>query len=595
MSKKLLGAFAVVALTLVVAASANAETYTRDLTIGSTGSDVVALQDLLVASGDLVMPAGVSKGYFGALTKSALSKWQAKMGISPTAGYFGPVTRAKVAAAGGSTTTTGGDTSSLNGGDGDFKSFKVLGTPSSEDVYEGESKNVLGFEFTAKDSDLQIDRIEVQASSTLGSVKKPWKVLDTVKILNGSKEVADIDASDSDNWDETSSGSDKYTIKLAGIKSVVKEDDKAKFYVEVTAQDSLDTTDLGSWAVALSDDGIRALNADGVNVYEGSVSSSKTFSLKEVKDGALTISVDSSENKDQAVTVDDSNDTTDVLGYVAQVKSKTGDNTLDKVTVTLSASDADAVNTVYLYVDGDEVGSESYGTSVVFDDLSDVTIDEGDKLPFEVKFDLNDTNDGSRYSNGSTLKVTGMTVDYVDSADNDQSETETADGGTLTLSTTSIQVAKSGSVSSSNESATKTDGKYSVSFTVTAPSDEDIYIPSTASRTSTTTAGAGFTVYDSSDAYVATATTSLTELVKSSGSATLSNGYFKISSGSSATFTMNVILDNFGGASNIARKVGLTQVNYKVGSAATPDVSYTAGLDEDYRTSSVLLYSTKQN
>jgi peptidoglycan hydrolase-like protein with peptidoglycan-binding domain len=101
--KRILSAFAVVALTLVVAASANAETYTRDLTIGSTGSDVVALQDMLVASGDLVMPAGVSKGYFGNLTKSALAKWQAANGVSPAAGYFGPVTMAKVKALGGST------------------------------------------------------------------------------------------------------------------------------------------------------------------------------------------------------------------------------------------------------------------------------------------------------------------------------------------------------------------------------------------------------------------------------------------------------------------------------------------------------------
>jgi hypothetical protein len=188
-----------------------------------------------------------------------------------------------------------------------------------------------------------------------------------------------------------------------------------------------------------------------------------------------------------------------------------------------------------------------------------------------------------------------MTVNFIDSADNDQSVTSSTDGGVLTLATSTIQVVKSGSVSADYVSATKTDGEYHVAFTVTAPSDDDIYIPTSASRTATTTAGAGFTVYDSSNAYVATATTSLAEITKTSGSATIQGGYYKISQGSTATFDMHVVIDNFGGASNVARKVGLTQVNYSIGSAATPTASYTSGLDEDYRTASVLLYAAKQN
>jgi hypothetical protein len=71
--------------------------FTRDLTIGSKGDDVTALQKLLVASGDLVMPVGVAYGYFGGLTQKALSKFQLKNGISPSVGYMGSRTRAFIA------------------------------------------------------------------------------------------------------------------------------------------------------------------------------------------------------------------------------------------------------------------------------------------------------------------------------------------------------------------------------------------------------------------------------------------------------------------------------------------------------------------
>src|SRR5690606_2080873 len=76
---------------------ASAYNFTADLTVGSTGDDVTALQTMLIASGDLEIL--VPTGYFGELTKAALIKWQARNGV-PATGYFGPLTRAAVAAAG---------------------------------------------------------------------------------------------------------------------------------------------------------------------------------------------------------------------------------------------------------------------------------------------------------------------------------------------------------------------------------------------------------------------------------------------------------------------------------------------------------------
>ena len=76
--------------------------FTRDLTIAAAGEDVRALQQFLNANGALLTSAGPGApgeetDRFGALTKAALARFQAAHGISPAAGYFGPLTRAAFA------------------------------------------------------------------------------------------------------------------------------------------------------------------------------------------------------------------------------------------------------------------------------------------------------------------------------------------------------------------------------------------------------------------------------------------------------------------------------------------------------------------
>ncbi len=65
----------------------------KDLTLGSTGPDVVALQRHLVKVGLMVLPPDASYGYFGLVTRAAVARYQAQNGIAPVAGYFGPKTR----------------------------------------------------------------------------------------------------------------------------------------------------------------------------------------------------------------------------------------------------------------------------------------------------------------------------------------------------------------------------------------------------------------------------------------------------------------------------------------------------------------------
>jgi hypothetical protein len=74
--------------------------FARDLTLGSTGSDVTSLQLFLISeatgSAATTLSGSGATGYFGALTRAALAEYQAATGIAPAAGYFGPLTRARV-------------------------------------------------------------------------------------------------------------------------------------------------------------------------------------------------------------------------------------------------------------------------------------------------------------------------------------------------------------------------------------------------------------------------------------------------------------------------------------------------------------------
>ena len=93
----LAGAFVVTTLIFTQSASASVLGILsgRDLAIGSRGADVADLQGLLSEQGYLQVPIGVTYGYFGPLTQSALARYQASIGV-PSTGYYGPMTRARI-------------------------------------------------------------------------------------------------------------------------------------------------------------------------------------------------------------------------------------------------------------------------------------------------------------------------------------------------------------------------------------------------------------------------------------------------------------------------------------------------------------------
>lgn len=88
-----------------VATAASGTPTVRDLETSMEGEDVRMLQKLLNANGFTLATEGLGAPgsetmFFGALTRSALSRFQTTHGVSPSVGYFGPLTRAKMKALG---------------------------------------------------------------------------------------------------------------------------------------------------------------------------------------------------------------------------------------------------------------------------------------------------------------------------------------------------------------------------------------------------------------------------------------------------------------------------------------------------------------
>ena len=97
LKKYVLGvAIAMTALVSVASAqTSNLYQFSTDLTLGSTGQDVVVLQNTLNTRGftiPLIASGAVPAGYFGAQTQSALAAYQTSVGL-PANGFFGQMTR----------------------------------------------------------------------------------------------------------------------------------------------------------------------------------------------------------------------------------------------------------------------------------------------------------------------------------------------------------------------------------------------------------------------------------------------------------------------------------------------------------------------
>jgi peptidoglycan hydrolase-like protein with peptidoglycan-binding domain len=567
-------------------------TFSKDLTIGSTGADVTALQKWLISKGH-PLAAGAT-GYFGAQTKAALAAWQAANGVAPASGYFGPITRAKVNAAGGSTGSTGGttDTSSLQGGEGSLDINGNVSADVESEVDEGDSDvQVLGFEVEAQDSDVMIERVDVEFTVGSGGSSKLDDYIDGATLWMGSKKLASMDVSKADEDDN-----DVYSFRFAGLKGIVKEDDQAELYVSVDAVSNVDSSDTNvDISVDVPADGIRAVDAAGISetyAIAGEITA-ETFNIVEPTAGDLNITEADNSPEATIVSVDDENDTNDVTILSFDLEADEQDILITDLPVGLVTSEDAGVDgpvkRVMLQVDGKTLDTVTIPSSAgvsyqaLFEDI-DYTVDNGDTVTFDVVVDLNDT-DLTTFASGTTLYATSSNVAAWD-AEDEQGDSITPDGSatgeTMTFFEDSIVVTLDSvttTKSTSDTSGVGDQATFKIKFDVKAVGD-DMYLDRSVTadfgRDGSGAAGSGFQFATTSDS--TTGTTTVQSISASDTDTDDTATLYKIDEGKTRTFTLTVVatagIDGFVG-------VQLTGINWTTvaGSAVAPNF-YTSNLND---------------
>lgn len=566
-----------VAMTFVAAAPAKAATaFNTNLTIGSRGTDVTALQTWLISEGYQI-PAGAT-GYFGGQTKAALAAYQTNKSISPAVGYFGPLTRAAVNSQGGSTGSTGGSTGGLKGA-GRLTDVNAAGDIES-DIDEGDSGvKVAGVEAMAKDGDVSIQRLDVNVHIGGNGSKVADKYFSSMSVWLGSKKLATMDASDGDKSSATT------TFRFSNLNGVIKEGDQESLYIAIDAIDSIDSTEDGDNVdIQIPVDGVRGVSADGVSETYVTTAINQTFTVSSVDTGELQITESSDNPDDTSVKVDDNTTTDDVTLLDFNLKAKKQDVTVNDIAVQVATTHnvGDTVQTLKLMKGSKVLKTKSVSTAatisnVVFNDLNAEDISKDDTETYSVVATIKRVGTGGFVSGDTIVASTtsGLAYDTEDADGNSATLTGSAIGGTVTLQTTGITVTKGSITATKTVGTTAGSGdttQFAIPFKVTADED-DLYISRTVTK-STSTSG--------TEIRWAT-TTSGTATSTASTAATLSSndtnngdvaGYYKVPAGTTRTFTLNV-----SAVSNQTGFVGVKLVGIGYGTTTAMGQVYSSNLD----------------
>lgn len=575
-------------------ATGTAVQFNTDLTIGSKGADVTALQQWLVSKGFLQMPANTSYGYFGNVTKAAVAAWQASAGISPAAGYFGPISRAKANAAAGTTGgTTGGSTGTVGlAGTGRLTSVGSLGDVTS-DLDEGDSATqVVGVSADATDGDVQIQRLDVTFTidGSTGSSNLN-KYIESAAVYLDGKKLGSMDAADGDKDGRV------WTMRFSGLNGVIKSGNTGEIYVKVTPVASIGSSEDGVNVQAdLLVDSLRAVGSDGISETYISTQINSDFSVSTLTSGTLTASEGSDNPKASQVAVSSST-TTGVTLLTFNLKAKNQDIDVTDLVASFGTSDNnlnDVVSNVKLMKGSTVLKSKTlstgtYGT-VTFDNLNQ-TISQDDTAEYSIVADL---KGDSAYADGTTLIASTTTTGWDVSDADGGSVTPSAAviGNTMTLTATGISVTK-GTFTTSVAPGLTTAGDiatFTMPFTVTA-GDEAVFISGVATKGTGTGSGIryGTTTTSTSGATgepVASFAASDTVTGDSAGA------YYKINANTSRTFTLSVAMTATTTGATTAGYVGtiLNSIAYGATSGALTSY-YTSNLDT-FKTNDV--YVTKR-
>jgi peptidoglycan hydrolase-like protein with peptidoglycan-binding domain len=522
-----------------------------DLTLGRSGVEVTNLQKFLITQGHTI-PAGAT-GYFGEQTRTALAQFQSKHGISPAAGYFGPMTRGKVNALCAATQTPGTDNNGGNtdtptspvtlNGEAAFDNYTV--TEGDDTSLEEGQKNVsvMDVEFDVEDGDARVNRIDVGFTpDNANTEKRPWRVFTEIAIYDGSTLLKKIDATNRSSWKENNPTTGSYMIRLSGIDHVVTEDDTASLSVRVATASTIDgVADGEAWNIFIPTDGIRAMDAKNLSVSTGNTSDTVTLDIE--KGGSSDeLTLKRSSDDPEATTLKLKEDARSgfmtVFAFDLDTDNSASDIEIRKLPVQLTVSDGTVgtyLRDARIVIDGTTYTKKTIvdgaTNTITFEFNRDqLVIDAGDRVTAEVQVEFKPLAPASE---GTTI-FGSVDSDAIDAEGGDDLEANQLigliTGETHTMHTKGI-IASPESMTSEVTSVTGVAndyGTFTIEMDITA-FGQDVYIPTSVADAAT------YQLEDANGVVSAdTGSAFLTSNAKKQGA------YFFIPEGDTKTITLEV-------------------------------------------------------
>ncbi|MES2314516.1 MAG: peptidoglycan-binding domain-containing protein [Patescibacteria group bacterium] len=332
---------AVLALAAVTSAA-----FSTNLTVGSTGADVTALQTWLITNNFHIaaIESGVAaKGYFGSQTKAALAQYQASVGL-PAYGFFGPLTQAKLNGGSalpgvgtitppvgqGSTAPTGITTPGIPG----TLVFALQSTYNNPTLDKSKSVDVARFKLQASASDMAVTSLSMDFN------KRLWLYVGSLTVRDDAGNViASKSNLSSADFSEITVGS-SYRLTLPASYIVAKSAIKY-VTVNVTALSATDRT--SAETIAISQAQVRAVDGTGVTDTEtDNVGSNSLYPRNIAWTGAnnnnLVATIDASSPATNLVQISSSVETDNVVLGIYDLKSQNNDSNLRTLKITVGTN-----------------------------------------------------------------------------------------------------------------------------------------------------------------------------------------------------------------------------------------------------------------
>ena len=563
-------------LTWASIAGAAGYMFTTNLTVGSTGADVSALQTWLISSGfhiPAIESGAAIKGRFGNQTRNAVRQYQAVHAI-PSTGFVGPLTRASLNGSaqvevGTASVTISSLKNVMTPGIAGTLAVSLQGSPSGASLDKGETEDVARYKIQAAASDMQVTSVSLDFDTRLWLIASGVTIKDDTGAVVASK--SGLTASD---FSELTVGS-SYRLYVP-ISYVVPHSQTRYLIVSLSM---LPISDRSSATVTIGQIQVRSVDGTGVSDTQTD-GSDRTFTYTGTNSGQVVITANDQSPPNMIVPISMSAATDNIVMGVANFRSQGKDGILRSMSLyvstnglsPLSVFDDVKIQSGDLLYSADSIANGNLGDLTVFTNMA-IPLPKDKDVPVailvKVKKDADGTLNGVVAS--STLDASGSAGGTSNNPVVEDSTYKTIDINDAPLVTSDITFSESDS-NLFSASPTATLGAPVISNNVTAAYP--------VSFSFTITAGVN-TLYVSSNPVVALATTSTGYGSAANASTTITSvtatpsevagdtsTYYVISAGSSRSFRWSGTIRNDVPRGVVLRTFRITGIKYGTSSSS---------------------------